>query len=475
MNKLKGKKRNLMKYIEYSLLLLTLFLYYFSLIFEFSWKISWFFLTLTTLYILIIYSIKALKGEVVYDKLLFILGLIVFIIYEPASLIFSTKGFPDVNNTYINDDYVANFVGFMTVVYIYSFYLGHMLTQSFYSRKKMLVFNKGESDELKPYLLIFYFIIACLPFFIFGSSSIVENFLFNLNARANGYVAFASGGLGSKNPIISLLAQSIPATIILLAIYMDKISNRQKIIVFIFMMFLFFLYISLGGRSGVIFVFMSIAIFWYLRRKVKTIPVSKIFLILFLIFAAMTYQINTRDSGNFTNTDKSGMTGFDLNRELTFIVRNYGLNNEYLSANNIIEQITLPIIETVYLFVTNPIPRILWKDKPIDESFAPYNKLRTGKTGFESGSNITPTIQGRYYMKYGLVGVIEIGIFIGILWTIANNLIRENLSMSKLKLIIPIAFAATLFSTTRDFAPGKFYPFLFIYLFYILNNIKVRK
>ena len=464
--------------MEYVLLLITFFVYYLSLIFEFSWKISWFFLAITAIYIIVLYGVRALNNEIVYDKFLFMLGVFVFIIYEPFTIIFSDYGFPNINDLYITDDYTANMVGFITIVYILSFYLGHFLV-FLTSQKKFIITNnesnfRNKDDHVKGWLIVVYFILAILPFFIFGSSNIIENFIFNLNARANGYVAFATGGLGSQNPIISLLAQSIPATIILLAIYMDRINIKKKFIVAIFMIFLLVLYISLGGRSGVVFVFMSIALFWYIRREDKTIPIIKIVLLISLTIGAITYQINTRDTGKINKIEKSGFTGFDLNREVTFIVQHYGLNENFLSANTTTKQIVLPLVETFYLFIVNPIPRLIWKNKPIDDSFGPYNKLRTGNTGFYHGSNITPTIEGRYYMKYGLIGVIEIGILIGILWTLANNMIKENIHQNKLKLIMPIAFVATLFSTTRDFAPGKFYPFLFIYLFYILNKTRIK-
>ena len=216
-------------------------------------------------------------------------------------------------------------------------------------------------------------------------------------------------------------------------------------------------------------------ILWLVKSKEK-LPAVKISIAISASIVIMMYQINYRDSGLVdSGMDLSAISGHELNRELAFISSHYGETSDFIETNNVLTSSMFPIIDTFVIFATNPIPRLIWNDKPIDNSFPQYNSLRTGLTGFEGSSNITPTIPGRYYMKYGIIGVIEAGVLIGFLWFWSNIYIRKHLNSHILVLLVPVFSSSLLFIVTRDLSAGRVYPLLFLVLFLYLNRIKIKK
>ena len=75
-----------------------------------------------------------------------------------------------------------------------------------------------------------------------------------------------------------------------------------------------------------------------------------------LVFQVFSYQMSNR-YGEYDNEFNS-LTGYNLNRELTFIVKNFGDDNPYLDSSSISESLIFPIFNLAIIFVSNPIPRI---------------------------------------------------------------------------------------------------------------------
>lgn len=441
-----------------------------GMIFDYSWKIGWVLIFVLISCQLVIFGYGLFKERFMFDKFLFLLGLLIFIISEPFVFLLFGLGFPSVNDSEFSGNYVGNKVGFILSTYIISFYLGRIFAKTLI-RSKLTNFASYK-DNINPVLLGSFVALGLLPFFISGDGNFVANFLINISGRASGYVAFSSAGLGNQSPVVALLAQSIPVTILLLVLFAKKRTIIFRVFAVFLSLLMFFLFVSLGGRSGPIIVVVTLFIYWIVRRPSKSFPLFKISLFSTFVLSLLAFQINYRDTGTLEDGfEKSVFVGTELNRELAFIASHYGEQNDFISSNKLITSVLMPMPDTFLLFVTNPIPRILWEDKPVDKSFGAYNYLRLGSTGFETGSNITPTIPGRYYMKYGLLGVIEAGLLIGFLWGWANLYIRNYSTAPTLLFLIPIFSSALLFAATRDLSAGRIYPLLFLLLFFYLNRV----
>jgi oligosaccharide repeat unit polymerase len=68
-------------------------------------------------------------------------------------------------------------------------------------------------------------------------------------------------------------------------------------------------------------------------------------------------------------------------------------------------------------FVTHWVPRSIWPGKPDMESWQYYNSAWTRGAGF----NVTPSVIGQFHMNFGVLGVVFIGFWLGLLTYIADR------------------------------------------------------
>ena len=447
-----------------------------SIIFDINWSIGWICLLFALIFEFSLSMLDIVRVCYSIDSALFCIGMLVFTVLDPNFLLITGSGFPGVDGKIYFGNEVGNLTGFVVCIFCLCFYIGRFFVRYEKARLAIRPGDYGVLSVVKTPILLMAFIVSILAYLMNGQGLSIQNLLNSLAARASGYVAFASSALGSQNPILSLFGQSIPVTVILWILSVKERNWKWKLLASIVSIGLLFLYAALGGRSGIVIVFCTIGIYLLVRQRNKfgilTMPV--------LVSAAIliiSFQINYRDYGKLSEGlfQRSPFAGFALNREIAFIIDNYGEKIDFINDNNFFIRALSPIPDTFILFITNPIPRKIWPNKPIDPSFGPYNKLRTGNTGFGTGSNITPTIPGRFYMNYGLVGVAQAGVVFGVLWGFANRLIVLSLIGDSSLLLIGALFSSVLFTSLRDLAPGKFYPLLFLLLFIYLSKFRYFK
>lgn len=98
-----------------------------------------------------------------------------------------------------------------------------------------------------------------------------------------------------------------------------------------------------------------------------------------------------------------------------------------------------PAWDLAYWFVIGPIPRAVWTSKPIDEVWLWYNELlmREVMAGDAlAGTNITQSLPGHFFFRYGYVGIVEGGFLFGLLAAIAERILRTSRGR-----ILPMLFA----------------------------------
>ena len=473
---LKSRTMNLTNFdvvIGFVLNIVSIFIFIFGYLSESYWQPGWFVYGLTLIYTCFL-GIKSFYSKIRRsDILLFSLGYFFFLCMEPFIFSITNQQFPISFRPLSNINALGNLTGII-VSFFFSlfFYFGAFCIK-----------QKGQNSESKnlPEKIykgnpIVFFLASAIPLFAFlanGEGFSIANAIETISARTQGYVAFADSGLGNTNAFFALLAACSPVGVIIYVLGLQ----RRKILLNIFLLsvslILFFLYVASGGRTGVILVFGSIAL--YILIYYKIVPrIGTAISIFFLGFILLSIQINFRNVGfdQALTFQQSAIVGFNLNREVSLIADNYGERRSFIAGDTFYDQVVKPIPETIVLFVSNPVPRTIWADKPIDESFAPYNVLRTGATGFGRTTNITPTIPGRYYMKYGISGIVQIAFIFGILWALINNSL--NTSRTKTSIIFYCIFSLILFISIRDLAPGKFYPLLYLLLFQLISAVKIK-
>jgi hypothetical protein len=109
-------------------------------------------------------------------------------------------------------------------------------------------------------------------------------------------------------------------------------------------------------------------------------------------------------------------------------------------------------------FIIHWVPRQVWPDKPIMESWAYYNESYV-----EGGAyNVTPSVIGQYHLNWGLPGVIFIGAWLGFLTFVADRvLLSLNPDRQRAMFVVVGMFYAFIISSFRFYSPIYFSYFLF--------------
>jgi len=113
------------------------------------------------------------------------------------------------------------------------------------------------------------------------------------------------------------------------------------------------------------------------------------------------------------------------------------------------EAIIRPIPEFVFLLVSHPIPRALWTSKPVDPLFQWYNAAVTGRGSGLEGTTISHGLVGSWYFKYGMAGIIEGGLLMGLLYGIAERTLNKGTGRPMV-IMISLGLLTWLFRCFRD-------------------------
>jgi hypothetical protein len=109
-------------------------------------------------------------------------------------------------------------------------------------------------------------------------------------------------------------------------------------------------------------------------------------------------------------------------------------------------------------FIIHWIPRQVWPDKPIMESWAFYNESYVQGAAF----NVTPSVIGQFHLNWGLPGIIFIGGWLGFLTCLADRvLLRIDSGRQRAMFVVVGMFYAFIISSFRFYSPIYFSYFLF--------------
>lgn len=111
-----------------------------------------------------------------------------------------------------------------------------------------------------------------------------------------------------------------------------------------------------------------------------------------------------------------------------------------------------------FYFLIHWIPRKLWPEKPVMESWAFYDESYVQGAAF----NVTPSVIGQFYMSWGLPGVLFIAAWLGFLAMIADRLLMLlDSNRQRAMFVIAGMFYAFIISSFRFYSPVYFSYFIF--------------
>src|SRR5205814_10697283 len=109
-------------------------------------------------------------------------------------------------------------------------------------------------------------------------------------------------------------------------------------------------------------------------------------------------------------------------------------------------------------FVIHWIPRQIWPEKPIMESWAYYNDSYTQGAAF----NVTPSVIGQFHLNWGWPGVIFIGAWLGFLTLVVDSmLVMFDSDRQRAMFVVVGMFYAFIISSFRIYSLLYFSIFLF--------------
>ena len=111
-----------------------------------------------------------------------------------------------------------------------------------------------------------------------------------------------------------------------------------------------------------------------------------------------------------------------------------------------------------FYFLIHWIPRQLWPNKPIMESWTYYNNSYVQGANY----NVTPSVIGQFHMDWGMPGVIYIGLWLGFLTMMADRLlVMLDSNRQRAMFVVAGMFYAFIISSFRFYSPIYFAYFVF--------------
>lgn len=228
-------------------------------------------------------------------------------------------------------------------------------------------------------------------------------------------------------------------------------------------------YIDTGTRTWTLMMIAPPVIVWLSKQPIKNLLLSKRAMVATVIaiitLVAMNYQVSQRyygfESWRQHHSGESGVTTDDNNLflETAIAVSAFPKYFEHVQQS------------TLILFITNPIPRAIWNDKPYPKVIREFAIARDGQdVYFTHGISRLPSVVGQYYISWGVLGVVMISVAYGGLLALTDAHWRRP--HSKLFYLGLAAVTIWLLLSFRGLFPGFHYSVLFFGgAVYLVNRI----
>ena len=347
-----------------------------------------------------------------------------------------------------------------------------------------------QSDNFYVPLIIAAFIVGMIPYAFFTSYPLPIALWKEITVgRTEG--VFTVGRTGNVNvnwgAYLAQLQQIGQVGAMLALFYVMLL--RPGVLMRAFGLFYWLLYVALafgsGTRGQTAFMALPALFVMFLKHQgeaaamfrrlsVKAYVVSGVLGLILLVM--LQVQITYRNVGFTAMRMEEVKTGIEGN----------SMFSEGLSGMNIIPEqapflanrfpgqgAVLCLPDVAWRFLYGPIPRALWKDKPIDPLWKWYNSVITGRSEEEmEGTTVSTGLVGDFYFRFGIAGVVEGGLLFGFMCLISERLL-QNSQGRILQLVTATGLLTFMFRSFRNLTFINLYPLL-IGVAFLLIIIKFR-
>ena len=317
------------------------------------------------------------------------------------------------------------------------------------------------------------FIFACiigfapLLYLAKGNPLLVLEDAFTFKARWSGL--FTRGRYGGVRDALLELRMFLRAAIPLAAAILvhRKQPVDRKLIAGFFLVYMFMDALTGGTRSKVVEVFLPIAaaVYWRMSPVMKKNAITfglPVLAVATMFWSAATVVGRNEGKLDWERAASADYVGFEMFRELLFI------------TTVVPEKADYQLGYTYYVQVINPIPRAIWKNKPIGDAGLQLAKVKGMVAGGDAYLTVSPGLIGEMYWNFGMPGIALISLFLGYLaksWDRARPLTTRSV----LAFTVFAAGLAIIFLSGRSFNMATLYGMLSLYALLVLFSGNVRR
>ena len=244
---------------------------------------------------------------------------------------------------------------------------------------------------------------------------------------------------------------------------MEKSRGLRHAYLSIFVFTTVVMYLDGGTRSWVALAVIPTVLTWFARTlKNRRLTIGRIVFLVGLI-CAVQLAFEVARASRHRGWSRENVRKVDL--------RNRHFDNDFftdlaVSVELVPSEHPYFYADDLFAFVTHPIPRFLWEDKPISGVLMFYNgRVHKGYLG-QRGGNKLPSHIGQFYMSIGTSGVILLGILAGLISAVASGMIRsDHLGICHFGSMITVWW----FLMSRGVYAGWAYPLLFNWIILIVG------
>ncbi|MEM9881566.1 MAG: O-antigen polymerase [Planctomycetota bacterium] len=319
-------------------------------------------------------------------------------------------------------------------------------------------------------------VIGLVPFFLFTNEPFYTAILNEILGGYGGSAAWTVGRTGNTNYswggyVAHFITLGVAGGVLAgcLATYLPRLGTARRTYLYAIWVFWTLLQFGTGARGKLVAIVMPVVVIAFLRmsvevaqraRRVSLKAYAASFVLVGLLYVAVQ-AMNVRNLG-FTEVDvvAQATSKVEGNEMFTAGLTAFSLVPEKVSpfyATFPGAALIRPLPDTAIRFALHPIPRALWPGKPIDPVWLWYNEMVTGKSAEEKGTTVSTSLAAEWYVRYGIVGVVQGGLLFGFLLVGVELVIRRDPSRA-MTVFIALGVLAYLFRAFRNFNPANLVP-----------------
>jgi len=336
--------------------------------------------------------------------------------------------------------------------------------------RKILQLPEANSSGYYFFLVILFFILGLLPYIFFTEEGFPQVFIKSMTQMRNmtDGVHWKVGRSGNLNYNWgAYVAQWVDAGYLggLFAAFYAVLVARNlstKIVGWLIWTFWMAMALGTGTRGQVVFMGLPVIALVYFKNQLTANTLGKKLSfkaywrsapLLLLVLGLVQFQGKFRDVRE-EERDTSQVELFKVAGNHMF---SEGLLGYYLIPETHPffmdrypgEAIIRPLPDFAFNFITHPIPRALWTSKPVDPLSEWYNATYLGKGEGREGTTISHGLVGSWYFKYGLAGIIEGGLLMGLLYGVAERTLKKGVGRPMV-IMMSLGLLTWLFRCFRD-------------------------